>query len=139
MTLHTQIPIPVEPQVAKILAPLGPVTRGTGHRLQRPRIKNFLADGMGKLRVFLVTSSTHGIDRSREHIRIIGTMGRMTVSTGICRHVLELGSIVPMERVQMTGTANITFPPFEQTLVIAGMGGMASGTAILSISYQMVV
>jgi hypothetical protein len=66
-------------------------------------------------------------------------MGRMAVCAGICRHVLELGSIVPLERVQMTGTANIAFLPLEQTFVIAGMGGMASGTAILSISYQMVV
>ena len=94
---------------------------------------------MGKLRVFFVAGGADAIDRAREHIRIIGAMSRMAVCAGICRHMLGLGSIVPLEGVQMTGAANIAFPPLEQTLVIAGVGRMAGGTTILSVSDQMVV
>jgi hypothetical protein len=63
----------------------------------------------------------------------------MAVCAGIGRHVLEAGSIVPLEGVQMAGTAYIALLALEQAFVIAGMGGMTGCTAIFPISDQMIV
>lgn len=139
MTLHTKRFSATEPGVIVIICPLGRMTAAAGHHLAGARIKNILADRMTEGGVFAVTFGAGGIDRSFEHGRMVGAVRRMAIVAGIGLLMTELRRLIALEGRFMAGAADMALLPLQQPGVIAGMGGMTSHTAIITVTNQMIM
>lgn len=139
MTLHTKRFSATEPGVIVKVCPLGRMATATGHHLSGTRIKNILADRMRKVGMQSVTFGAGGVDRCFEHGRMVGAVRRMTIVAGIGLLMTELRRLVTLEGRFMTSAADMALFPFKQPVVIAGMGGMTSHTAIIAVANQMIM
>ena len=63
----------------------------------------------------------------------------VAIIAGICHLVAELCCIMPIKGRPMTFAADVTFLPFKQPVVIAGVGGMAGHAAIIFVTNQVVM
>ena len=139
VTLDTQIPITVKPYMESVIGSLRSMTARAGHHLPGPRIINIFPDRMGKGAMQPVTFVAHVVDRSLDHVRMIGTVRCMAVATGSRHFMLEGSRIVSFKCIGMTGAANITLLAFQQALVIACMRRVTCDAAVILVPDQMIV
>lgn len=139
MTLNAQCPLATIPGVILVIGSLGRVAAAAGHGLPGPRIKNRFTGRMTEGGVMAMTLSADIIDRSAQHGRMVRPMRSMAVITGFGLLVTEFHTLGTRKGRVMTGTTHMTFLPFEQALIIAGMGRMTGHAAIVTITHQVVM
>ena len=139
MTLDTQGLFTVVPGMIVVLGALAGMTTRTGHRLSGSRVKDIFTDRMGEYAMFSMTFFADCIDRGLGHGRMVRTVGRMAVVAGICHLMAEFCRFMALESRCMALAADVTFLPFEQPIIIAGVRGMAGHTAVFFVTNQVIM
>ena len=139
MALDTKGLFTIQPSVIGVVGTLGSMTTRTSHHLAGTRVEDFIADGMGEHPMLPMAFAAHVIDRRLGHGRVVGTVGCMAVVAGRRPLVAVFCLVVPPESLFVTLAADMAFLPLEQTLVVAGMRGMAGGAAVIFEPNQMIV
>ena len=139
MTLDTQGLFTVEPGMIVVLGALAGMTTRAGHRLSGSRVVDIFTDGMGEYTVFPMTFFADCIDRGLGHGRMVRAVGRMAVVAGICHLMAEFCRFMALESRCMALAADVTFLPFEQPIIIAGVRGMAGHTAVFFVTNQVIM
>jgi hypothetical protein len=139
MALDTQGFFTLEPGMVIIVSAFAGMTTRAGQHLAGAWVKYAFADGMGKRTMQTMAIIADIIDRSFEHCRVVGTMGRMTVVAGVCLLMFVFCCIISFQGCVVARTTDITFFPLEKSLIITGMRGMAGNTAVIFETNQVIV
>lgn len=139
MTLDTQGFFAVEPGMVVVIGALAGMTARAGQILTGSRVKDIFSYGMSKNTVFPMTFTAYLVDGCLDHGRMVGAMRRVAIIAGICHLVAVLCCIIAFKGRPMTFAADVTFLPFEQPAVIAGVWRMAGHAAVIFVTNQVVM